>query len=238
MTSSRDVFLERVRQAVAQGNRAGHAAALEPRGSVGYQGAGTDPVTRFREELTAAGGQAHLVPDQNAAVARVLELVQYHAAQRVLLGRGPIVDCLPLAERLRAQGVEVNLVDTLPVDASRDAFFRADLGISGALHLIAETGTVVLAARPQEPRSLCLLPRVQIALATRTQLLADLFDLFESRHWGEPPRLPSCLSLITGPSKTGDIELCLVTGVHGPDPIHVVLLTGPTTDGGPQEEMR
>jgi L-lactate utilization protein LutC len=51
--------------------------------------------------------------------------------------------------------------------------------------------------------------------------LFDLFDLYSPIGNGAPP---SCLTLITGPSKTGDIELKLVTGVHGPGEVHVILL--------------
>jgi L-lactate dehydrogenase complex protein LldG len=67
---------------------------------------------------------------------------------------------------------------------------------------------------------------VHIAIADRSQLLPDLFDLFDlfspvaNLSKSTPP---SCLTLITGPSKTGDIELKLVTGVHGPGEIHVIL---------------
>jgi len=80
---------------------------------------------------------------------------------------------------------------------------------------------VVLASKPDEPRSASLLPPVHIALAERSQLLPDLFDLFDL--FSPVSTLPSSLTLITGPSKTGDIELKLVTGVHGPGEIHVVL---------------
>jgi L-lactate dehydrogenase complex protein LldG len=98
------------------------------------------------------------------------------------------------------------------------------LGISSADYLIAETGTIVLRVSPEEPRSLSLLPPVHVVLADRTRLVPDLFDLFDSKLGDEAPALPSCLSLITGPSKTGDIELRLVTGVHGPGELHVILV--------------
>jgi L-lactate utilization protein LutC len=226
MMTPREQFLQRVRQAVSAGNRPGGAAALEPRGDSGYQGAGADPVARLREQLTAAGGVCHLAADRDAAVAQVLELVQAKAARRALVGHGRFVDTLDLPPRLRALGVEVTLVDTLAPGADRALLFAADIGISGANYLIAETGTVALLARPGEPRSLSLLPPVHIAVADRTQLLPDLFDLFDSLPAEEGrPVLPSCLTLITGPSKTGDIELRLVTGVHGPGELHVVLVS-------------
>jgi L-lactate dehydrogenase complex protein LldG len=79
--------------------------------------------------------------------------------------------------------------------------------------------------RPKEPRSFSLLPPVHLAVAEQAQLLPDLFDLFDPAFWERRGgTLPSCLSLVTGPSKTGDIELRLVTGVHGPGELHVILV--------------
>jgi L-lactate dehydrogenase complex protein LldG len=223
MSGSRDAILERVRQAVTEGNRAGVTPGLPGRGSVGYQGAGTDPVHRFCERLTAAGGKPHVVADVDAAAKRVVEITQARPARRALLGRGPILDQLQLAERLRECGLDVAIVDALEPSTQRDTFFQADVGISGVAWAIAETGTLVVASRPQEPRSLSLLPPVHIAVLHRDQILPDLLDLFADLE-GDKARLPSCLTLITGPSKTGDIELKLVTGVHGPGEIHVVLV--------------
>jgi L-lactate utilization protein LutC len=219
---SRDAFLQRVRDAVQAGNRPGCTAPIEPRGDAGYQGAGPDPVARFRDELLAAGGQAYLVPDDTAAVAQVQQLVHDKAARKVLLGHGAVLDRLGFETRLRTQALAVTTMGELPPERSRETFFDADLGISGADFLIAETGSIVVRARPDEPRSLSLLPPIHIVVADRGQLLPDLFDLFAAL----PPDLPSGLAVITGPSKTGDIELRLVTGVHGPGEVHVVLING------------
>jgi L-lactate utilization protein LutC len=225
MTSPRDSFLQRVRQAVAEGNRAGAVPPLECRGTVGYQGAGPDPVRCFQEALLAAGGQAHVVIDEETAITRILDIVRERSARKVLLGRGRALDTLNLAGVLQSHGYEVTVVDSLPPDRARESFFAADIGISPVEYLIAETGSVIMASRPDDPRSLSLLPPVHIAVAERKQLLPDLFDLFAAYSGnGTLPSLPSCLSVITGPSKTGDIELRLVTGVHGPGEVHVIVI--------------
>src|SRR5262245_45688048 len=91
MTNSRDAFLQTGRGAVATRNGAGVLRALPERGGTGYPGAEADPVARFRDELTAAGGHAHVVADHAAARARVVELVQATKARRVLIGRGPFL---------------------------------------------------------------------------------------------------------------------------------------------------
>jgi L-lactate dehydrogenase complex protein LldG len=224
MTTDRDLFLKRVRQAVADGNRAGAVPDLPERDGVGYQGAGADPVARFRAECVAAGGFVHVVADATAATQAVLILLRDRLVRRVLLGSGAVLDTLDLPTGLPIVGIEIVDVST-PADAGRrDAFFAADAGVSGVDYLVAETGSIALLSRPDQPRSLSLLPPFHIAVADRSQLLPDLFDLFEARLWAERQGLPSCLSLITGPSKTGDIELRLVTGVHGPGEVHVVLI--------------
>jgi L-lactate dehydrogenase complex protein LldG len=226
--SAREAFLERVKEAVAQGNRAGAAPKLPDRAGVGYQGAGADPIERFCTELAAAGGKGHVAADSTAVLHTIQSILQPLNARKILLSRGGLIDRLDLPTRLRQLGLQVKMTDEVEQDPRED-FFAAEVGITNVHRLIAETGTVVMATHPKEPRSASLLPPVHIALADRAQLLPDLFDLFDlfSPVATVTKSLPpSCLTLITGPSKTGDIELRLVTGVHGPGEIHVILCEG------------
>jgi L-lactate dehydrogenase complex protein LldG len=224
MNSARAQMLRRIREAVLEGNRAGGSPPTIPeRGQVGYQGAGGDPAARFREEFTTAGGRLHVVADHAGAAGIIVDLVRSRSIHCVLLGHGEVLDALPIVEPLRAAGVEILKVGTAAAE-DREALFQAELGLSGVDYLLAETGSIVLASRPEQPRSLSLLPPVHIAVAERRQILPDLFDLFTAPGVNAAD-LPACFSIITGPSKTGDIELRLVTGVHGPGEVHVVLIS-------------
>ncbi len=223
--SSREAFLTRVKQAVADGNRAGAVPSLPERAGVGYQGAGSDPVQRFIAELANAGGKGYVVSDVDAVMQTIQSIVQAHNARRILLSRGGLIDQFALPHKLKDAGFDVQTLDDMQANPQED-FFHADIGITNVHRLIAETGTVVMASQPNEPRSVSLLPPVHICLAERSQILPDLFNLFDLfSPTATPDRSlpPSCLTLITGPSKTGDIELKLVTGVHGPGELHVIV---------------
>ncbi len=92
-------------------------------------------------------------------------------------------------------------------------------GVSRALCGLADTGSVVLSASPEEPRANSLLPDVHISLLREADVLPDLATLF-AQLGGD---LPSALAIVTGPSRSADIEQKLAVGVHGPREVHVVL---------------
>ncbi len=96
----------------------------------------------------------------------------------------------------------------------------ADAGISKAICGLADPGSVVFAASPEEPRARSILPDVHIAVLDETRILADLSALFTELD-GE---LPSSLAVVSGPSRSADIEQILVLGVHGPREQHVALV--------------
>lgn len=92
-------------------------------------------------------------------------------------------------------------------------------GVSRAVYGLADTGSVVLAASPEEPRAASLLPAVHVSLLEESRILPGLAELFAAVG----ANLPSALAIVTGPSRSADIEQVLAIGVHGPGEVHVVL---------------
>ena len=98
----------------------------------------------------------------------------------------------------------------------------ADFGITSADFALADTGTLVMLSSRQEARMVSLLPPVHIAVVPRERILTGLDELFTLLP--DPSSATSSMVLITGPSRTADIEQILVRGVHGPGEIHVVIV--------------
>ena len=90
----------------------------------------------------------------------------------------------------------------------------ADVGITSADYALADTGTLVMLSSPQEARLISLLPPAHIAVVPRERILTGLDELFSVLP--NPAEQTSSMVLITGPSRTADIEQILVRGVHGP----------------------
>jgi L-lactate dehydrogenase complex protein LldG len=97
---------------------------------------------------------------------------------------------------------------------------EADVGITGAYRAIAETGTVVL--RSESGRLAGLLPPVHLALVAEAAVVGGSSDVY--RDFSGAP--PAALVQVTGPSRTADIEMTLITGVHGPGRLAVMVFGG------------
>ena len=91
---------------------------------------------------------------------------------------------------------------------------------SEALYGLADPGSVVLAASPGEPRAHSLLAEVHVSLVREDRILPGLDELFAALG----AELPSALAIVSGPSRSADIEQRLALGVHGPGEEHVVIL--------------
>jgi L-lactate dehydrogenase complex protein LldG len=114
----------------------------------------------------------------------------------------------------------------------RDKFFRADIGISGANVVAAETGTLFIIENEGNIRLSTGAPPVHIALIGLEKLVPTLNDAYKVSEvtWRYANyTIPSYVSLISGPSKTGDIEKVTTYGAHGPKEMHVIFLDGGRT---------
>jgi L-lactate dehydrogenase complex protein LldG len=128
---------------------------------------------------------------------------------------------------------EIASLVTAAHDFLRDKFFRADIGISGANVVAAETGTLFIIENEGNIRLSTGAPPVHIALVGMEKLVATLGEAYKVSEvtWRYANyTVPSYVSLISGPSKTGDIEKVITYGAHGPKEFHVIFLDGGRTE--------
>ena len=156
---------------------------------------------RFAEALEAVEGSPEILGSRVAALDRVRALT---AGRTVLIDDHPDLGDLPreLADRVAD-----------PWDA--------DVGITGVTAAAADTGTLILAASPSTPRRTSLLPPVHVAVVPFSRMVDSYAQAFEVIAALDPP--PSSIHLVSGPSRSGDIEFKLVRGVHGPADVHALL---------------
>ncbi len=109
--------------------------------------------------------------------------------------------------------------------AHREEAFKTDVGITGGDYVIAETGTLVIHPKQGVSRLTSLAPPVHIAVMRRGQVLPSLDELFLLEHVDiHSGHRHAAMNLISGPSRTGDIEATIVHGIHGPVETHIVLV--------------
>jgi len=224
---NREKFLARVREATIAGRA--HRVHIDPTlpASVGYVGGGADLVESLATEINAVGGSATVVEDLDAARDQLLDLLALYQPKSALCWRHPLLDRLDLNSILAEQRVaqlDYESLSLIPSIAQREKMVAADIGITSVSYAVAETGSLVVTSQPGQERLASLLPPVHIAIVERSQIVPDLFDMFAILGRQIETGLPTNLAFITGPSKTGDIELTLITGVHGPGKWHVIVI--------------
>lgn len=178
----------------------------------------TDDLTvRFVASARATGSEPEVIT-RSALAERVASVLQGAGARDVLVewpegGE----DARAVRAALEAAGVQV------VEERSDDVLFAVRAVVTGVAAAIAETGTLVLESGNGVSRSASLVPPLHVAVVRRSQLLADLSDYFLGERLAASP--PTCSTLVTGPSKTADIEGILVTGVHGPGRVVILLVS-------------
>lgn len=181
--------------------------------------------SRFVRELEAVGGRALQVASAAEAAAEIARLAVEAGAQRAALGQGVTIDFAPAAEALTRRGIA--MVPAGPVTAAdrrevREQMSQCEIAVAEADYAIAASGTLLLVADESSPRSLTLLPPLSAVVVHVDRILPDLASAL--RALGPAALAEHQVSLITGPSRTADIEKIIVLGVHGPKQLYAIVI--------------
>lgn len=112
----------------------------------------------------------------------------------------------------------------IPFSSAEDDFEEMEVGITLCEYLIARLGSIMVSSAQQSGRRMFVYPPVHIVFAFASQIVNDLKDALAGIKNKYPEGLPSMISVITGPSRTADIEKTLVMGAHGPRDLYVFLI--------------
>ena len=222
-TTDRSTFLAEVRRALAVGGR-GESSSPPPAvqaTKAAKKSAFENLADQFAREAQAAEAEVLRVSSLAEAREGVRELLKKLGAERIVQGDTDGLRALDAG----GDGLELTSIrlDESGQNDLRVAIAAAEVGLTEAEYGVAESGTLVLLHRPGQGRAISLLPPVHVAVVRAADLLPDLAALF--RRLATDPRYPaSAVTLITGPSRTGDIEFVITKGVHGPREVHIVLV--------------
>ncbi|HXG02561.1 MAG TPA: lactate utilization protein [Candidatus Binatia bacterium] len=244
MSTTRSGFFGRLRAEMARARPLFVAAPVdrpaEPRAladAIRREVAGrwSGALERFRREFERVGGVFHSVAALDQAPALIAALAAERGAHRLVTWH-PAALGADLAPALRRHGLDPLVMPPGAVDDAeerarlRAAIAAAQIGVTGVDLAIAETGSLVLRSGGGRPRSTSLLPPYHVAVLDRTSLIESLaqFGVFlEAWQSTASPNDGAAVQVITGPSRTADIELTLTRGVHGPREVHAVFVDAP-----------
>ncbi|MEA3349497.1 MAG: LUD domain-containing protein, partial [Chloroflexota bacterium] len=163
---------------------------------------------RFEEELTALNG-VFVACTEDELAGRILSLLKERGVDEIMSWEA---EQLPegLADSLSEAGIRIRYA---PQPSIR-------VGLTAASGAAASTGTLILASGPGRPQAVSLFPKIHIAVLYKDDIKANLPQALKLQD----VQTASSVALISGPSRTADIEMALTIGVHGPEEVHVFCL--------------
>jgi L-lactate dehydrogenase complex protein LldF len=169
---------------------------------------------KFADELQLLGGHVDICKSEQASQ-KVLEILQVHNIEEIMSWGS---DTLPdgLLGKLREAGIRVVFPTSENIRANR----HIKAGLTGASGAVADTGSILVLSGAGQPLTASLLPEIHIALLWEKDIHLQLSQVISS----EKVKHASAAVLISGPSRTADIEMTLTIGVHGPGELYVICL--------------
>ncbi len=195
----------------------------------GRPGTVSERIERFRTAIEAANAEVHATTPAGWPAFLMARLNEW-GIDRIAFGRESWAGRQLIGDRGEAANGLVPFEGA--IEDFKETLFACDAGLTTTRGAIAETGSLILWSGPDEPRALSLVPPVHVALVRTGSIHATLHEAMTADRWRDG--LPTNAVLVSGPSKTADIEQTLVYGVHGPRRLVVILLADvPGGDDGP-----
>ncbi len=235
LKEGRAAFLERIRKGLGHPLDKSPAPAEPPPAHIENiirQFGANDPgrIDRFIAKAKGNTMVVHRVNADAAAIAAAIDACfAPHKITRSILNAGELANQFALPQYLASKNIAV--IPWGAPNCAADAF-TADASITDCRAGLADAGSLLVWSDPTFGRSSTLVVPVHIILLPASRILPDMIDGLAFAHAqtagaaGSDGRLPSNIVIINGPSKTADIEMNLVTGVHGPKYLYVIVIDG------------
>jgi L-lactate dehydrogenase complex protein LldG len=180
-----------------------------------------------------------VVADETAAAKAITTLAadkepEWGGPKQIVAWEDPLLEALDLSNRLAALDIQLKVTrtdkgrsDTLAAAELKAYCAQAYIGITSADYCVADCATLVMQTQANHPRMVSLLPSIHIAVIRSNQIVADLQTLYQKLDAAQQDgqdSLTNSTTFISGPSKTADIELVMVTGAHGPREVHIIVI--------------
>ncbi len=189
-----------------------------PKVEYGHQ----EKIEKLKTLMEAMRTEVHITTEQDW-LGRLEYILKQRKIKDLLFGpRTPIGEALQQKWQNTAAGLPELVPYDVEIEKIKERVFDVEAGITSTLGGIADTGALILWSSNEEPRLMSLVPPIHIAILRADKIYNSLLEVMQKENWSA--NMPTNAFLISGPSKTADIELVLAFGVHGPKEL-IVLVT-------------
>ena len=183
----------------------------------------TEKIEKLKTLMEAMRTEVHVTGAQNW-IHKLEETVKSRELKSLVYPpQTPLGDTLESHWKKNAAG---DLPQLIPyekkIEDFKDRLFTIDAGITSTVGAIADPGALILWPSPKEPRLMSLVPPIHIAVLEADSIFSSFLEAMQKEKWAT--QMPTNVVLISGPSKTADIEMTLAFGVHGPRELIVLIV--------------
>ena len=215
---SRERILARLKSAA--GAAAPPVAEPDPLPQVEYSH--REKIEKLKTLMEAMRTEVHITNEQNW-LGLLKDILRQRGIKDLLYGpQSPIGAALEQNWQNSADGLPELVPYDVEIEKIKERVFSIEAGITSTMGGIADTGALILWSSKEEPRLMSLVPPIHIAILRADKIYNSLLEVMQKENWSA--NMPTNAFLISGPSKTADIELVLAFGVHGPKELIVLVI--------------